>query len=76
MKKKADIEYSKRKSVSCSLSAFCHLSKDSSFIEVTEWTNGEGFDITIDDRHFSLTYGEIDAINYLTKSIELYNEVN
>lgn len=76
MAKVKDIQYFKRKSASCSLKTFDCLAKESSFIKVTEWTNGEGFDINIDDRHISLTYGEIDAINFLIKSIEIYNEAN
>lgn len=35
------------------------------FIEVCEWKNGEGFDIAINDRHYSFTHGELKAINYL-----------
>jgi hypothetical protein len=44
---------------------------DSDYIEITEWTNGEGWDITINDtKHFSLTDGELDAINYLIKHLQ------
>ena len=60
-----------RKSVHCNLSKFDYLAKKDSFIEITEWVNGEGFDITIDDKHFSFTHGQIDAINYLTKYLEI-----
>lgn len=72
------MEKSTRKSVSDSLSKYDYLvNKDEhSFIEVTEWANGEGFDITIEtkdkSRLMSLTIGELEAINYLTKSLE-YN---
>ena len=68
--KDKNIEFNNRKSVSCDLSVFDYMAKENSFIEVTEWANGEGFDITIDDRHFHLSFGELDAINYLTKSLE------
>ncbi len=67
-----------RKSVSDSLNKYDYLvNKDEhSFIEVTEWANGEGFDITIETKNksrlMSLTAGELEAINYLTKSLE-YN---
>ena len=64
------IEFITRKSASCDLTLFDCLAKENSFVEVTEWANGEGFDITIDDRHFHLSFGELDAINYLTKSLE------
>lgn len=47
---------------------------DKAFIEVTEWGNTEGIDISIERENesklFSLTYGELAAINYLAKTIE------
>lgn len=67
------MEYNNRKSVNCDLNKFCILAKEDSFIEVTEWTNGEGWDITIDDKLISLSIGELDAINYLTMSLR-FNE--
>ena len=63
-----------RKSISDDLQNYCPLANEHSFIEVTEWTSGEGWDITINDRHFHLTLGELDAINYLVKSLE-YGEL-
>lgn len=60
-----------RKSVSCDLKIFDPSASPSSFIEVTEWTNGEGWDITIDDKRISLHYTELDAINYLVKHLEI-----
>lgn len=59
-----------RKSVSDNLRKFDILAKDLDFIEVTEWTNGEGYDITINDKVVSLTHGQLDAINYLTRAID------
>ena len=46
------------------------LKNKSSIIEITEWTNGEGWDIAINERIFNLTYGELEAINYLTKALD------
>ena len=41
------------------------------FIQVTEWANGEGWDISIDDNPvISLTWGQLDAINYLVNTIQ------
>ena len=54
------------KSITCGLKVFDYLAKDSDYISVTEWSNGEGWDITIGDRLFSLHSGELVAINYLT----------
>ena len=60
-----------RKSVSDDLNKYDILAKSDSFVEVTEWTNGEGWDITFDDRIISLSIGQLDAINYLTKALEV-----
>ena len=55
-----------RNSVSAPMKAFDSSQEDSSFIEVTEWTNGEGWDIVIDNKHISLHYSELQAINFMT----------
>lgn len=70
------MKISERKSVNCDLKIFDGFAKDSDFIEVTEWTNGEGWDITISDKSFSLTYNELEAIVYLTKYLTINYEAN
>ena len=62
-----------RKSINAKLSKFDILANKDAFIEVTEWVNGEGFDITINDKIFSLTHGQLKAINYLTQTLDLYD---
>ena len=47
------------------LKAYDHLSKDDDFIEITEWYNGEGFDVVINDKQFQLTYGQFEALQAL-----------
>lgn len=64
-----------KKSVYEKLKTFDYLSKEDSFIEVTEWHNGEGWDITIDDKVISLTHGQLAAINHLTSTLDYYEEV-
>ena len=59
-----------RKSISDDLKKYDFLAKDDDFITVTEWANGDGFDITINDRIYSFTVGELEAIWYLVKSID------
>lgn len=60
-----------RKSVSDNLKKYDYLAKDGEFIEVIEWTNGEGIDVQISEKPvISITYGELEAINYLTKSLQ------
>lgn len=69
-----------RKSVSDDLSKYDYLKNtdENAFIEVTEWSNGEGYDITIetknDNKLISLTNGELEAINYLVKTLDYNNE--
>lgn len=61
-----------RKAISDKLSKYDILSKnDSDFIEVCLWSNMEGFDVTINDKNvISLTYGQLEAINYLVKALD------
>jgi len=51
-----------RKSISAELRQFCYFAKEFDDIEVTEWTNGEGYDIDFENKHLSLTSGQIQAI--------------
>ena len=63
-----------RKSVMDNLKKYDYLAKDDDFIEVTVWKNGEGYDISIsDDKVFSLSIGQLEAINFLTKRLD-YDE--
>ena len=59
----SSVEKKEVKSLNIPLKGFT-LSND--YLTVTEWFNGEGWDITIGDRLFSLHSGELVAINYLT----------
>lgn len=64
------MEITKRKTIHDNLKKYDYLSKDSDYIEVTEWTNGEGITVSInDDKIIDLTIGQLDAINYLYKSL-------
>lgn len=67
------MEICNRKSINENLCKYDYLAKEDDFIEVTEWTNGEGWDISISDKkQFMLTRGELDAINYLANTLD-YN---
>lgn len=65
------MEFVKRKSVHDKLSKYDYLSNRNSddFIEVTEWANGEGITVTIKENTYELTYGQLDAINYLSQAL-------
>lgn len=67
------MEFVERKSVNDKLRKYDHLAKDDDFIEVTEWANGEGWDVTINEKQLLLTRGQLDAIEYLTKSLNYKN---
>lgn len=66
------MEFASRKSVHDDLKKYDYLSKDGGYVEVTEWVNGEGIDVTIESgstKLISLTYGELDAINHLQNAL-------
>jgi hypothetical protein len=77
--KKDKIEVRNRKSAFVELKDFCTFStgerKDKGdFLEVTEWTNGEGYDIHISDvngeKQFQLTWGQMEALFKCVKSMD------
>ena len=65
-----------KKSIYYQLDKFDYLEDKDSYIDITDWTNGEGYDINICSKnqykHIELTEGEIDAITYLTTTLR-YN---
>lgn len=67
------MEIQNRRCIFEDLNKFDIMAKKDDFVEVCEWTNGEGFDISISDKKIiSLTHGELEAIDFLTKTLE-YN---
>lgn len=47
--------------------------KEHDYIEVTEWANGEGFDVDIETdqrQRFQLTFGQWEALKHLINKIE------
>ena len=64
------MKFNSRISINDKLKKYDYLAKDNDIIEVIEWTNGEGYDIIINDKIISLTSGQIEAINYLVRSLE------
>lgn len=63
------IEVSKRRAVFAELKDYCMHSGDHDYMEVTEWSNGEGYDILIDRKRgierFSLSHGEWELLQVL-----------
>jgi len=65
------IDTYKRNCIFSELGKFDYLSKKDDFIEICEWKNGDGFDITINEKTISLTRGQIKAIQTLTNLIDI-----
>ena len=62
----------KRNCIADSLKDYCLLSKEGDSIEITEWANGEGYDISISgcwNKAFSITHGEFEAMKRLIKTL-------
>ena len=63
------IEVNNRRAVFAELKDYCMHSGDHDYMEVTEWSNGEGYDIIIDRKRgierFSLTHGEWELLQVL-----------
>lgn len=74
MEEERKISIKKVKTISDYLHKYEPMSDRSSFISVTEWANGEGWDISINERSLSLTYGELRAINFLTDCLDFADE--
>ena len=68
---KKEVNVTKVKAGYVKLNDYCVFSNaDSDYLSVTEWVNGEGYDIDINGRkEFRLTLGEFEAIRKLIKEI-------
>lgn len=55
------------KSVSDDLNKYSYVAKDGDYITVTEWANGERWDIDLNGKLIQLHDTELAAINYLTQ---------
>ena len=58
------------RSITTKMKMFDLVSKDSDYITVTEWSNGEGWDICINDNVIQISRGELEAINFLTTAVD------
>lgn len=68
------MKFEKLNSVSDELKKYDYLAKEHDFIQVTEWSNGEGYSISINDNTYEFTLGQIEAIDYLIKSLKFKEE--
>lgn len=73
-----EIETYDRKAVFMELFGICSFAKEDSgdFIEVTEWTNREGFDVNVSakgnpgNQIIQLTWGQYKALKKLVKALD------
>ena len=59
------MEITKVNQITDSLKKYTYSGKDSDYITITEWANGEGYDIDINGKLITLSDSELEAINYL-----------
>jgi hypothetical protein len=76
-KKNPSVQINSRKAIFSELAHYDHLSKPNDFIEVTEWSNGEGYDVEIATSlgsRFQLTHGQYAALKDLITKLETTDE--
>ena len=67
------MEITKVNQITDNLKKYTYSGKDSDYITLTEWTNGEGYDIDINGKLITLSDSELEAINYLTLALRYKN---
>lgn len=73
MSKENNFKIDQRKSIFSDLSPHDYLAKEHSYIEVTEWSNGEGYDVQVynhSERNISISYYEFKLLKKLIKELE------
>jgi hypothetical protein len=54
-----------RKAKFTELKLYDHTAKEHDFMEVCEWNNGEGFDVSINEKLCSFTWGQYECLQAL-----------
>ena len=67
------MEITKVNQITDNLKKYTYSGKDSDYITLTEWANGEGYDIDINGKLITLSDNELEAINYLTLALRYRN---
>lgn len=72
---KTEVIESKRKSLHATSELFCSFATKDDFIEVTKWTNGEGFDVEFGSRYLpsrcQMTWGQWRLLQKLVKKLAI-----
>ena len=58
------------RSITAKTKTFDYIAKESDYISVTEWSNGEGWDISLNAKMISISRGMLAAINFLTTAVD------
>ena len=64
------------RSITTKMKMFDYIAKESDYITVTEWSNGEGWDICINDNVIQISRGELEAIDFLTTAVDRSISIN
>lgn len=67
------MEITKVNQITDNLKKYTYGGKESDYITLTEWANGEGYDIDINGKLITLSDSELEAINYLTLALRYKN---
>ena len=70
------MEVTKVNQITDNLKKYTYSGKDSDYITLTEWANGEGYDIDINGKLITLSDNELEAINYLILVMRFDNRSN
>jgi hypothetical protein len=66
-----NFQYAERKTIFSYIGDACLFSRPGDYLEITEWTNGDGFDIDINSKtgiqKISITYGEFRLLKHMVK---------
>lgn len=58
------------RSITTKMKMFDYIANESDYISVTEWSNGEGWDISLNDKMVGISRGMLEAINFLTTAVD------
>lgn len=65
------MDFLKKKCIIDNLKKYSPQSNENEYIEVSEWSNGEGYDININDnKRISLSFDEYSAVTHLISCLQ------
>ena len=70
------MEVTKVNQITDNLKKYTYSGKESDYITLTRWANGDGYDIDINGKLISLSDNELEAINYLALVMRFENKNN